>query len=189
MFQIQSTPPEIQSSSRYAAAYFNSSLNPPLIAAASSASIAARPCVFLLFEVSGTLTSRLRNFDTELPSSYCYEFQPEHRWKAPLRAHRRRFARPPQFLNRAGLKDCGRRDHLRNTAWPFSRNGNDSAGMTTKSTWHELNQGNAFLVERQGSENARRFEMSNCCHVSKHCLNYFHKLFTFGRGAEAFSNS
>jgi hypothetical protein len=24
-------------------------------------------------------TPRLRNFDTDLPSSYCYELQPEHR--------------------------------------------------------------------------------------------------------------
>jgi hypothetical protein len=27
---------------------------------------------------------RLRNFDTEPPSSYCYEFQPDHRLETPL---------------------------------------------------------------------------------------------------------
>jgi hypothetical protein len=49
--------------------------------------------------------------------------------------------------------------------------------------------GSAFPVQRQGSENARRFEMPSGCHISNRCLKYFHKLFTFGRGAEPFLNN
>jgi hypothetical protein len=43
--------------------------------------------VSLLFEASGTFMTRLRNFDTEPPSSYCYEFQPDNRLESVANAH------------------------------------------------------------------------------------------------------
>ena len=42
--------------------------------------------------------------------------------KRRLRAHRRRFARSPRFLNRAGLKIVGAADDLRNTLSGKTRN-------------------------------------------------------------------
>jgi len=73
------------------------------------------------------ITPRLRNFDTEPLSSYCYKVSiRQSLGKRRQRAHRRRFARPPRFLNRAGLKSRGRRERLRNTRWVNSRNAFDS---------------------------------------------------------------
>jgi hypothetical protein len=46
--------------------------------------------------------------------------------KRRLRAHRRRFARSPRFLNRAGLKIVGAADDLRNTLSGKTRNEIDS---------------------------------------------------------------
>jgi hypothetical protein len=44
--------------------------------------------VSLLFGTGGKpMTRRLRNFDTEPPSSYCYEFQPDNRLKSVANAH------------------------------------------------------------------------------------------------------
>jgi hypothetical protein len=40
-------------------------------------------CVSLFLSERDAM-SRLRNFDTEPPSSYCYEFQPDHRLETPL---------------------------------------------------------------------------------------------------------
>jgi hypothetical protein len=69
--------------SRYAA-WFSPFLD-PLTASASSAAAAVRPVRISLVRSQRDEKRRaLRNFDTELPSSYCYEFQPEHRWKASL---------------------------------------------------------------------------------------------------------
>jgi len=73
-------------------------------------------------------TAPPENFDTKPRSSHCYEVHSDKRFgKRRQRAHRRRFARPPRFLNRAGLKSRGRRELVRNTAWLVSRNRNDSA--------------------------------------------------------------
>ena len=54
--------------------------------------------------------------------------------KRRQRAHRRRFARPPRFLNRAGLRAAGAANVLTCTACLISRNENDSARLTGKST-------------------------------------------------------
>jgi hypothetical protein len=40
-------------------------------------------CVSLFLSARDAMP-RLRNFDTEPPSSYCYEFQPDHRLETPL---------------------------------------------------------------------------------------------------------
>jgi hypothetical protein len=44
-------------------------------------------CVSLLFETNETRVPRLRNFDTDLPSSYCYEFQSDNRLESVANAH------------------------------------------------------------------------------------------------------
>jgi hypothetical protein len=54
--------------------------------------------------------------------------------KRRRRAHRRRFARPPRILNRAGLRAAGAANALTCTACLISRNENDSARLTGKST-------------------------------------------------------
>src|ERR1700682_6699173 len=43
-------------------------------------------CVFLLFEMNETPTPRLRNFDTQPPSSYCYEVDPDNRLESVANA-------------------------------------------------------------------------------------------------------
>ena len=45
-----------------------------------------RPVRISLVESRG-VTPRSRNFDTELPSSYCYELQPDHRWESVANVH------------------------------------------------------------------------------------------------------
>ena len=44
-------------------------------------------CLFLFFEANETRVPRLRNFDTELPCSYCYESQPIERLESVAYAH------------------------------------------------------------------------------------------------------
>ena len=68
-----------------------------------------------------------RRQDKKLPFPYCYGFGTDNRLlKRRLRAHRRRFARPPRFLNRAGLKIVGAANDLRNTLSGKTRNEIDS---------------------------------------------------------------
>jgi hypothetical protein len=43
--------------------------------------------VSLLFEANETRTPRLRNFDTEPPHSYCYEFRSDNRLESVANAH------------------------------------------------------------------------------------------------------
>jgi hypothetical protein len=58
--------------------------------------------------------SRLRNFDTEPPSSYCYELYPDNRLESVANAHTAADLHVrPVFLNRAGLKSRGRRERLK----------------------------------------------------------------------------
>ena len=74
---------KFKSSSRYAA-----SLSPfqPVHFASPSAPRSVR-FVSLLFEANEALTPRLRNFDTEPPSSYCYEFRSDNRLESVANAH------------------------------------------------------------------------------------------------------
>jgi hypothetical protein len=58
--------------------------------------------------------SRLRNFDTEPPSSYCYELHPDNRLESVANAHTAADLHVrPVSLNRAGLKSRGRRERLK----------------------------------------------------------------------------
>ena len=65
--------------------------------------------------------------------------------KRRQRAHRRRFARPPRFLNRAGLRAVGAANVLRDTSCLISRNGNDSTRVPAKSTPPSPNQAADFV--------------------------------------------
>jgi hypothetical protein len=71
--------------------------------------------------------SRLRNFDTEPPFSYCYEFRSDNRLESVANVHPAAdlHARPvPQtaLVSRA----VGAANDLRDTSCPISRNENDS---------------------------------------------------------------
>ncbi|MGZ5025434.1 MAG: hypothetical protein ACXWBS_11275, partial [Chthoniobacterales bacterium] len=44
-------------------------------------------CVSLLFEASEAGMPRLRNFDTQPRSSYCYEVEPDNRLESVANAH------------------------------------------------------------------------------------------------------
>ena len=44
-------------------------------------------CEYLLFKASRAQCPCLRNFDTELPSSYCYEFRSDNRLESVANAH------------------------------------------------------------------------------------------------------
>ena len=44
-------------------------------------------CVSLLFKADETQTPRLRNFDTVLPFSYCYELLSDNRLESVANAH------------------------------------------------------------------------------------------------------
>jgi hypothetical protein len=85
MFQFQSAMPGIQNrpvvTPRTSARLFN----PPACFALMRFSVGW--CVSLLFEASETLMSRLRNFDTKPPSSYCYEFRSDNRLESVANVH------------------------------------------------------------------------------------------------------
>jgi hypothetical protein len=49
--------------------------------------LAVGRCASLLFEVNGTRMPRLRNFDTEPHSPYCYEAEPDNRLESVANAH------------------------------------------------------------------------------------------------------
>jgi hypothetical protein len=50
------------------------------------AAVAAGRCVSLFLN-RAKVDPRVRNFDTDLPSSYCYELQYDHRWESVADAH------------------------------------------------------------------------------------------------------
>jgi hypothetical protein len=78
---------------------------------------------------------RLRNFDTEPHSSYCYEVESDKRLESVANAHTAADLHvPPRFSNRAGLKSVGAANVLRDTSCPISRNENDSARVPAKTT-------------------------------------------------------
>jgi len=89
------------------------SLRPPQLTSHSHASLLLPPVrlsrISLLFKATKHECFALRNFDTELPCPYCYRLELNDRLESVAsRAHRRRFARPPRSLIRAGLKSRGR---------------------------------------------------------------------------------
>jgi hypothetical protein len=88
---------------------------------------------------------RLRNFDTEPPSSYCYEFQSDNRLESVANAHTAAdlHVRPVSqtaLVSRA----VDAANLLRDTSSLVSRNGNDSARVPSKSTSRSQNQAMAF---------------------------------------------
>jgi hypothetical protein len=101
--------------------------------------------VSLLFGASGTPMTRLRNFDTEPPSSYCYEFQPDNRLESVANAHTAADLHVrPDSLTALVRRTLGAANDLRDTAWLVSRNGNDSARVPTKTSRPPQNQAAGF---------------------------------------------
>jgi hypothetical protein len=115
--------------------------------------------VSLLFERNGTQASRLRNFDTEPPSPYCYEPRTNNRLESVANAHTAAdlHVRPVSqtaLVSRA----VGAANALRDTACLISRNENDSKPVLAKSTSHSPNQATNF---------ARGGKVLNLCGDSK----------------------
>jgi len=78
--------------------------------------------------------------------------------KRRQRAHRRRFARPPRILNRAGLRAAGAANVLTCTACLISRNENDSTQAPRKTSSRSRNQAADF---------AKHGKVLNLCMDSK----------------------
>ena len=69
-------------------------------------------CEYLLFKASEAQCPCLRNFDTELPSSYCYELPTQLRLESVANAHTAADLHVrPWFSNRADLESRGCREH------------------------------------------------------------------------------
>src|ERR1035438_3774637 len=88
---------------------------------------------------------RLRDFDTDPHSPYCYEVVPDNRLESVANAHTAAdlHVRPvPQtaLVSRA----VGAANVLRCTSSPISRNGNDSTGEPQKPTSRPRNQSAVF---------------------------------------------
>ncbi len=110
----------------------------------------------------------LRNFDTVLPCPYCYGPEPDDlSGERRQRTHRRRFARPPRSLIRAGLKVVGAANALRCTSSFASRNENDSARLPRQATWRLLHSARDFPAKPQRFESVRRFRDRHRCHISR----------------------
>jgi hypothetical protein len=73
--------------------------------------IAVGLCEYLLLKASEAQCPHLRNFDTELPSSYCYEFKSDNRLESVANAHTAADLHVHLVsLNRAGLWSRRRRE-------------------------------------------------------------------------------
>jgi hypothetical protein len=85
MFQFQSAMPGIQN--RPVATPRSSArlCNPSTYFALNA--LLGWPVRISLVEASETLMSRLRNFDTKPPSSYCYEFRSDNRLESVANVH------------------------------------------------------------------------------------------------------
>jgi hypothetical protein len=98
-------------------------LNPSIISPFTAPPPALRLLVtgaYFSCSSSETRMSRLRNFDTEPPSSYCYELQPDHRLESIANArtaadlHVR-----PWFSNRADRRAEGRCERINSYIMSF----------------------------------------------------------------------
>ena len=110
----------------------------PLILTRSRASPSAQSggwYASLLFETNETQAPRLRNFDTDPPSSYYYEFQSDNRLESVANAHTAAdlHVRPdPQTALVSRAVDVA--NALRDTSCLVSRNENDSTPVPSKTT-------------------------------------------------------
>jgi hypothetical protein len=104
-------------------------------------------CVSLLFEANETRMPRLRNFDTELPSPYCYGYRSDNRLESVANAHTAADLHVhPVPLTALVSRAVGVANDLRDTSWPVSRNGNDSRRVATKTTSRPPNQATDFAA-------------------------------------------
>jgi hypothetical protein len=105
--------------------------------ASPSAPIAVGSCEYLLFKASEAYCRCLRNFDTELPYSYCYESRSDNRLESVANAHTAADLHVrPVPLTALVSGAVGVANVVRDTACPISRNGNDSRAVTVELTSH-----------------------------------------------------
>jgi hypothetical protein len=91
----------------------------------------------LLFKASGAQRPCLRNFDTEPPSSYCYEFRSDNRLESVANAHTAADLHVrPVPLTALVSGAVGVANVVRCTTCPISRNGNDSGVVAVELTSH-----------------------------------------------------
>ena len=89
---------------------------------------------------------RLRNFDTEPPSPYRYEFRSDNRLESVANAHTAADLHiRPVPLTALVSRAVGVANVVRDTACPVSRNGNDSAGGLAKPTSASPDQASGFV--------------------------------------------
>ena len=151
---------------RYAVHLCSSTLN-PLARSASGAAVVVGWCVSP--EARATCLPPLGNFDTKLPSSYCYELQPEHRLETSLTRT------PPPICT--------------STPFPKPRWSEEPWAPRTLIDVHQAlipatkmirrgsarndfapaKSGNGFCREWQGVESAQRFKMQKRCDISDIC--------------------
>jgi hypothetical protein len=113
-FKFSRPRPNIKSFSLRYAAHLSPSIVNRSLTSHSALPVSLARAYFSLLEANETRMPRLRNFDTEPPSSYCYEFQSDNRLESVAYAHTAADLHVhPVFLNRAGLKSRGRRERLK----------------------------------------------------------------------------
>jgi hypothetical protein len=103
-----------------------------------------------LFEANETRTPRLRNFDTELPSSYCYEFRSDNRLESVANVHTAAdlHVRPDSQIALI-RRILGAANVQRDTSCLISRNENDSTQVPAKST--PPSQNRAMISTHRGN--------------------------------------
>jgi hypothetical protein len=109
---------------------------------------------------------RLKNFDTKLLFSYCYESQPIERLESVAYAHTAADLHVrPWFSNRADLENHGRREQLKEYTMRDFPQCLDSRPKHARRVRVRRNRREAA---KQVFESPRRFERGHRCHKSRH---------------------
>ena len=110
---------------------------------------------------------RLRNFDTKLPFSYCYELQPEHRLESVANAHTAADLHVrPCFLNRAGLKKPWAPRTFIDVHQALIPATKMIRCESPRNAFAPTKSGSGFGREWQGVESAQRFKTQKRCDIS-----------------------
>ena len=105
------------------------------------------------------VTPRPRNFDTEPPSSYCYELQSDRRWESVANVHAAAGLRVRLWLSiRAEVKALGAANSQVIACRILRATAVEENCMPTQLPLRAPNKAAAFAFRTQGSESARRFE-------------------------------
>jgi hypothetical protein len=121
------------------------------------------------------MTPRSRNFDTEPPSSYCYELQPDRRWESVANVQTAAGLRVRLWLSiRAEVKALGAANEPSDSMPYFARNGCRRELYANGIGVASANNAAAFAISTQGSESARRFET---CELQSYSASLPEKIF------------